>query len=109
MQFSQSDSFGMKRNVSMGGDGKLSVEKKQDIGAIMDYNKSMRDGKQEKDMRKLASIPFIVVEAWKSEGFDVLKRTMHGEKMGKESFQLEMKRRLNDPKNAFLRASKGNA
>lgn len=73
----------------------------QDIGAALEQNKAMRnhnDGYSEsREFRRVAHIPQIVIEMWKSEGIDLYN----------QDHATEIARRLNDPDWGLLRTADG--
>lgn len=68
---------------------------------ILEENKrlqTMNDGySPSRDIRRVASIPKIVVEQWMKEGVNIFDRNCRA----------EIKRRLNDPENLWLRTAPG--
>lgn len=82
--------------------GKLIVQRLQDVEGTLNHNKAQYNSFGDHarfskgDMHKMASIPLSIYEEWRKEGFDVLT--------GDDK---ELRRRLNDPKNRFLRTKPG--
>lgn len=82
--------------------GKIIVQRLQDVEGTFDHNKAQYNAVGDHarfakgDMHKMASIPMAVYEKWLKEGFDVLG-----------SDDKELRRRLNDPSNRFLRTKPG--
>ena len=68
-------------------DGKLIINRSQDIQRILDFNKERNiDGHNRKsDMRLAGSIPFVVVEMWMRES---------GLKLGSQEFAEYVKKKL---------------
>ena len=68
-------------------DGKVVIQRKQDVQRILDFNKERNiDGHNRKsDMRLVGSIPFVVIEMWMKES---------GAKMGSKEFQEYVKKKL---------------
>tara|TARA_B100000575_G_C23143794_1_gene667018 strand:- start:30229 stop:30516 length:288 start_codon:yes stop_codon:yes gene_type:complete len=68
-------------------DGKIIVNRKQDVQDILDFNKERNiDGHNKKsDMRLVGSIPFTVIEMWMKES---------GERLGSEAFAEYVKKKL---------------
>jgi len=68
-------------------DGKLIINRSQDIQRILDFNKERNiDGHNRKsDMRLAGSIPFVVVEMWLKES---------GAKLGSQEFAEYVKKKL---------------
>lgn len=68
-------------------DGKLIINRSQDIQRILDFNKERNiDGHNRKsDMRLAGSIPFVVVEMWLRES---------GLKLGSQEFAEYVKKKL---------------
>lgn len=84
------------------GDGTSSVLSAQDVGSIIERNKAManhNDGYTgSREMRRVASIPLVLIEKWKrEEGWDALDPD-HSDKL---------MQKLNDPDYAFLRTAEG--
>lgn len=82
-------------------DGKLIVKRSQDVENILDHNKRLatwNDGYSEtRELRRVASIPLVVVEQWMREGVDIFD----------PNCREEVKRRLNSSDNQFLRTAPG--
>ena len=97
----------IKRSVKYDHDeDKLVQHSVQDISPMLElnkkeYNKDYMHGSvdtPELGMRKVASIPLVIIEKWKHElGVDI---------MNKEHWP-KIKRLLNDPENRFFRTKKG--
>ena len=68
-------------------DGKIVINRSQDIQSILDFNKERNiDGHNRKsDMRLAGSIPFVVIEMWMKEC---------GAKIGSPEFQEYVKKKL---------------
>jgi hypothetical protein len=83
-----------------GGD-KLIVNHAQDVEPILDTNKAMathNDGyNSSRTMRRVASIPNVVIEQWKKEGVDLFNPN-HKE---------AVRRKLNSSEFAYLRTAPG--
>lgn len=82
--------------------GKALVEERtQDVAPVLDANKRLfNDGdgySPSRDMRRVASIPLIVVEQWLKEGVDVFN----------PDHSKEVRRRLNLPEWRHLRTAPG--
>ena len=79
----------------------LLVERVQDVEPILEHNKklySLNDGySPSRELRRVASIPLVVVEQWMKEGIDVYNR----------DHWPAVKRKLNDHENLFLRTAPG--
>lgn len=82
-------------------DGKAIERHTQDVEPILDQNKRLAtadDGySPSRDMRRVASIPNIVVLQWLAEGVDIFD----------PNDRAEVKRRLNSPEWAHLRTAPG--
>lgn len=87
-------------------DDKMFIKRTQDVQPILDRNKELaNDGtkgfSKSGDMRRVASIPLVVIEQWmKTDGINFLslkgpERTAY------------LRRKLNDPDNRFLKTSAG--
>jgi hypothetical protein len=74
----------------------------QDVGAVLDQNKKLQnhnDGYSEsRELRRVASIPAVVIEQWKNEGIDIFN----------PDHAVAVARKLNDPDYAYLRTAGGN-
>lgn len=83
-------------------DGTVIVRKTQDVTPILDHNKALAnhdDGySRSREMRRVASIPLVVIEQWRAEGFDLLSGNFD---------RKELRRRLNDSDNRFFRTAPG--
>ncbi len=68
-------------------DGKVIVQRQQDVQRILDFNKERNiDGHNRKsDMRLVGSIPFVVIEMWMKEC---------GAKLGSQEFNEYVKKKL---------------
>lgn len=79
----------------------LTVTRVQDVEPILEENKRLQnsgDGYSPgRQMRRVASIPHAVVEQWMREGVSIFDKNA----------MPEIRRRLNDPENLFLRTSPG--
>ena len=86
--------------------GQVTVERVQDVEAILDNNKrSLNDGtngySKSKDLKRVASIPLVVIEQWmKEDGVNFL--SLQG--TDREKY---LRKKLNDPNNKWLRTSGG--
>ena len=82
-------------------EGKMIIRRVQDLEPVLDHHKRMateNDGySPSRDIRRVASIPLVVVEQWMNEGVDIFD----------PNSREEIKRRLNDPDNQFLRTAPG--
>ena len=82
-------------------DGKLVHKRTQDVEPILDHNKRLtthNDGySPDRSLRRAASIPAAVVEQWMREGVNIFDPNCRD----------EVRRRLNDPDNRYLRTSEG--
>ena len=82
----------------------LIIRESQDLSPIFDRNAELRnegisgDGYSDtRELRRVASIPLVVVNQWYREGFNIFD----------EKNAAELKRRLNDSENLFMRTSIG--
>ncbi len=68
-------------------DGKLIINRSQDIQRILDFNKerNIEGHNRKSDMRLAGSIPFVVVEMWLKES---------GAKLGSQEFAEYVKKKL---------------
>lgn len=68
-------------------DGKVIIQRTQDVQRILDFNKERNiDGHNRKsDMRLVGSVPFVVIEMWMKEC---------GAKLGSEEFNEYVKKKL---------------
>lgn len=77
------------------------ITRVQDVEPILEENKrlmSLNDGySPTRELRRVASIPFIVVEQWRAEGIDIFDKNCRE----------AVRRKLNDPENLFLRTAPG--
>ncbi len=86
--------------------GQVTVERVQDVEPILDNNKRLlNDGtngySESKDLKRVASIPLVVIEQWmKKDGVNFLSLS------GPER-QKYLRKKLNDPDNRWLRTSDG--
>jgi hypothetical protein len=84
------------------GDDKLVCERVQDVEPILESNKALQnDGtagySPSKDLRRIASIPLILVEKWlREEGINVFDR----------NHWPAVRNKLNSPEYSYLRTSK---
>lgn len=81
---------------------RLIIERAQDVQPILDHNKRLfthNDGySPSRELRRVASIPLVVVEKWlREDGIDVFNKD-HAE---------AVRRKLNDPAYAHLRTAPG--
>ena len=87
--------------------GQVTVERVQDVEPILDNNKRLlNDGSngysKSKDLKRVASIPLVVLEQWmKEDGVNFLAMP-HGP--DREKY---LRKKLNDPNNKWLRTSGG--
>jgi hypothetical protein len=81
--------------------GQTLVKRIQDVEPILEHNKALQtlnDGySPSRDLRRVASIPNVVVEQWMREGVNIFDKNCAA----------EVRRRLNDPTNLFLRTAPG--
>lgn len=81
--------------------GEHIVTRAQDVQPILEENKrlmNLNDGySPTRELRRVASIPFVVIEQWRAEGIDIFNKDH------REAFR----RKLNDPENLFLRTAPG--
>jgi len=77
------------------------IERVQDIESVLERNKALythNDGySKSRELRRVASIPMVVIEQWLKEGIDIYNPD-HAE---------AVKRKLNDSENMFLRTAPG--
>lgn len=82
-------------------DGKLVVRKTQDVEPILEHNKRLyTDGdgySKSRELRRAASIPNVVVEEWRREGFDIFD----------PNCKADLLRRLDDPDYRDFRTAPG--
>lgn len=81
---------------------KFAVETRQDVEPIIENNKklaNLNDGfTPSREMRRIASIPLVIIEKWKTElGVDIFNKN-HAQ---------ALRRLLNDPDWRYLRTSPG--
>jgi hypothetical protein len=93
---------GKRTDVLFDGSGKVIFRTQQEVQPILDYAKDLRNHDDRGyfaggDMRRVASIPAVVIADWLKEGIDVFS----GE------HQAEVARKLNDPDNFYLRTAPG--
>lgn len=87
-------------------DDKYIIKREQDIEPILNANKiAQNDGSngysKSRDLRRVASIPLVVIEQWmKEDGVNILALT------GDEK-QKYFRRKLNDPDNKYFRTDAG--
>lgn len=80
-------------------DDRMVIERVQDVAPYLERNKrdqaaNVQGAKRSADMRRVASIPLVVVEKWlKEEGLDVFN----------PDHEKRLLRKLQDPDNRFLR------
>jgi len=89
--------------------GKLVVQRTQDTTAYLEQNKAERNaapdwrpyasGRKDKALRKVASIPMIVVEQWMKEGINILDPS--------PEMQKKVAQKLNSNEYAYLRTFPG--
>lgn len=81
--------------------GALTVERSQDVTAILSANRALaNDGdgySPSRELRRVASIPLVVVEQWMAEGIDLFD----------PACRAAVRRRLNDPDWRWLRTAPG--
>lgn len=91
-------------------DGKIHFNHTQDVEAILNHNAALRGMgsgmTKDKSIKRVASIPHVIVLEWKKEGLDIINGTYHGE--GGKTFERALRRKLNDPDNRMFRTSEGN-
>lgn len=76
----------------------------QDVEPILEQNKEYRSQEQHSDWgRHIASVPLVVIEQWLHEEWN---NGNTGIKWGDEEFDRLLKRKLEDPDNAYLRTDK---
>lgn len=77
------------------------IHRAQDVEPILEANKALYtadDGySPSRELRRVASIPKVIVEQWMQEGVNIFDKNC----------MPEIKRRLNDPTNLFLRTAPG--
>lgn len=77
------------------------VHRIQDVEPILEANKALYnsgDGySPSRELRRVATIPAIVVEQWMKEGVNIFDKNCRG----------EIRRRLNDPANLAFRTAPG--
>ena len=77
------------------------IRRVQDVEPVLDRNKALythNDGySPSRDIRRVASIPLVVVEQWMKEGIDIFD----------PNCREAVKKKLNDPENLFLRTAPG--
>jgi len=83
-------------------DGDKIIERRtQDVEGVLDDNKRLYsdgDGYSEsRELRRVASIPMVIVEQWMAEGVDIFD----------PNSAAEIRRRLNSSDNRFLRTAPG--
>lgn len=74
------------------------IERVQDVQPYLDRNKAdqaanVQGARRSKELRRVASIPLVVVEQWLKEGIDVFN----------PAHAVKVKRRLQDPEYRYLR------
>ena len=81
--------------------GATVIQRVQDVEPILEANKAMfseGDGySPSRDIKRVASIPMIVIEQWMKEGINIFDKNCRE----------AVKRKLNDPANLFLRTAPG--
>lgn len=83
-------------------DGRLVIERVQDVAPILDTNKSLQGEAQSRrsDLKHVATIPNVIIEKWMmEEGVPFLR--MEG-----EEFARFIRRKLADPDYRYLRTDK---
>jgi len=93
---------GVQTDVLFDGSGKVIFRSQQDVDPVLDYAKAQRNHDDRGyfaggDMRRVASIPAVIISKWLDEGVDVFS----------SEHQAEIARRLNDPDYAYLRTAPG--
>lgn len=83
-------------------DGKVIFRTQQETQPVLDYAKDLRNHDDrgyfaDGDMRRVASIPTVLVAAWMNEGIDVFN----------PDHQDRVARKLNDPDYFYLRTAPG--
>jgi hypothetical protein len=68
-------------------DGKLIIQRQQDVQRILDWNKerNIEGHNRKSDMRHVGSVPFVVIEMWMKEC---------GAKLGSQEFNEYVKKKL---------------
>ena len=94
--------YGLTDAFHVNNDVDFAVETRQDVEPILDNNKRLandNDGySPSRELRRIASIPLVIVEKWKNEmGVDVFKK----------DHQAKVRALLNDPDWRYLRTSPG--
>jgi len=93
----------VQTNIVVGNEGdSTTVVRTQDVQTILDHNKAMQNDGSEgygasRELRKIASIPLIVIERWAKED-GVSYFDLHGPEKTKY-----LRKKLNDPDNRFLK------
>lgn len=81
--------------------GTTIIGRVQDVEPILEENKrlqTLNDGySKSRELRRVASIPNVVVEQWMKEGINIFDKNCRE----------AIKRKLNDPANLFLRTAPG--
>lgn len=83
------------------GERKIVVQRQQDVEPVLELNKALQtlgDGySRSGNLRRVGSIPLVVIEQWLREGFDAFD----------PNNRVELRRRLNDPEWRHLRTAPG--
>jgi len=93
---------GTETDVLFDGDGKVIFRTLQETQPILDYNKALRNHDDkgyfaQGEMRRVATIPAVVIAQWLTDGVDVFD----------PACQADVARRLNDPDYFYLRTAPG--
>lgn len=94
--------YGLTDAFHVDTDVRFAIETRQDVEPFLDNNKRLandNDGySPSRELRRIASIPLVIVEKWKNEmGVDVFKK----------DHQAKVRALLNDPDWRYLRTSPG--
>lgn len=93
---------GIRHDITFDSDGRMLTSATQDTTAVLDRNQAMfneNDGyTPSREMRRVASIPLILIYKWRhEEGWDAFN-PQHADKLAQK---------LNDPDYAYLRTAPG--
>lgn len=88
-------------------DGSVAIERVQDVAPILEANERARnEGHNPRaEMRRAASIPAVVWEAWQKE-FEKSRGLRYAAASAEQRREF-LRSKLNDPENGFLRIWKG--
>lgn len=100
--FGHDPQLGLTEAFHVGPDGDFAIQTFGDVQPILDFNKEMANSGDgytpSRDMRRIASIPLVILEKWKNEmGVDIFNKD-HARKI---------RQLLNDPDWRYLRTSPG--